>query len=317
MQLDQLNLDSIIPATKTKFKLNMVENALGEHWQVPVMVVKGAKDGPVFGVTAALHGNELNGISIIHRLWDKTKASDLRGTLVLIPVLNSPGFISGQREFYDGSDLNRIMPGKKKGTTSQVYAHNILEKIVKYFDYFVDLHTASFGRVNSLYVRADLSDEVVKKMAYLQEPQIIVNKPGENGTLRLEATKLGIPSITVEIGDPHLLQRKHIRPSYYGINNILVEFGMLDDELEDIEHESVVCKSSKWIYSLSGGILQVFPQLTERVKKDQVIAKITDVFGELVEEVKAPYDSIVVAKSTNPICPVGSRIIHLGCIDQN
>lgn len=313
MTLNELALESIPENSKTTYKLNSVQNALGEHWQIPVMVIKG-KPGPVVGVTAALHGNELNGISIIHKLWDKVEPSDLTGTLVLVPVMNIPGFLNGTREFSDQIDLNRIMPGHPEGTSSDVYAHLLMERIVKHFDFLIDLHTASFGRINSLYVRADMGSEVVARMAELQEPEIIVNKSGGKGTLRAEATRLGIHAITVEVGDPHVFQKRHIRSSIFGINNVLVDLGMLDEEKEEIAHSAVVCKDSAWIYAKTGGILRVFPTLIDKVEAGDVIATVVDVFGNIVEKIESPRAGVVVAKATNPVCEVGSRIIHLGTV---
>lgn len=312
--IDGLNLDKLEKGSKNLFKLNCVKNSLGDYWQIPLLIAKGQEDGPIVGITAALHGNELNGISIIHKLWDKIDPSHLRGTLILAPVLNIPGFMNNRREFTDGTDLNRIMPGKKNGTSSEVYAYTILNKLVQHFDYFIDLHTASFGRVNSLYVRADMTDSTVAKMAELQEPKIIVNTKAAEGTLRHEATKLGIHTITVEVGDPHLFQRRQIRASIFGLNNVLVHFGMLNEDMEDIEHHAVVCKTSKWFYAKNGGILRVLPHLTDKIKKGETIATISNIFGELVEELKAPGDAVVVAKATNPVCEVGSRVVHLGII---
>ncbi len=313
MIIDYLELDSIKDHSKNHFKLNSVKNALGDYWQIPIMVAKGG-DGPVVGITAALHGNELNGVSIIHKLWEKIDARTLKGTLILCPVLNVPGFMNGTREFTDGSDLNRLMPGKKNGTTSEVYASIIIERVVKHFDYLIDLHTASFGRINSLYVRADMTKEVVARMAELQEPRIIVNKQGAQGTLRGEAARLGIHAITVEVGDPNLFQRKHIRTSIFGLNNVLVELGMVEEDHEEIDHDAIVCKNSTWFYSKNGGILRVLPELAEKVKKGQKIATISNIFGEVIEEIQSPDDAIVVAKSVNPVCEVGSRVIHLGQI---
>lgn len=311
MIVNHLNLQDLPYHVKETFKLRMVKNAIGEYWKVPVMIAKGS-EGPILGITAALHGNELNGVSIIHQLWKKIDERELTGTIVLVPVLNIPGFLAGTREFSDGTDLNRIMPGKESGNTSEVYAHAIMHKIIKHFKYHIDLHTASFGRINSLYVRADLSKPEVAKMAELQEPQIIVNKSGELGTVRGEAAKLGVSGITVEVGDSHLFQRQHIRPSIFGVNNVLVELGMIEEDMEEISHDCMICKKSFWIYAENGGLLQVHPGLTERITKNQVIATIKDIFGTTIEEIRSPQDAIVVAKSVNPVCEVGSRVIHLG-----
>lgn len=316
-EVDEINLDDFAPGSTTKLKLNMVENALGEPWQIPVIIIRGNQEGPVLGVTAALHGNELNGIPIIHSLVKKVENENLKGTIIAIPILNIPGFLSGEREFNDGKDLNRLMPGRFNGTSSEVYCHHIVNKIGKKLDYLIDLHTASFGRINSLYIRADLTDPVVARMASLQEPQIIVNNSGEEGTFRGAVSELGTKAITVEVGDPHIFQKKHIRPSIFGVNNVLVDLKMIDEDMVEIEHDPVVCKRSFWIYAQSGGILRVLPDLTNFVKKGEVIATITDIYGELIEEIKANANAIVVAKSTNPVCQVGSRVIHLGIEWEN
>jgi uncharacterized protein len=310
---DLIPFNKIPNYSRKKFKLNMVKNALGDFWQVPVMVAKGG-DGPVLGITAAIHGNELNGIPVIQQLWQEIDVETLKGTLVLVPVLNVPGFLNGTREYSDGTDLNRIMPGKRDGTSSQVYAYKVVTKLIRKFDYLIDIHTASVGRINSLYVRADMTNEIVAKMAELQEPEIIVNNSGENGTIRSEAQKKDIPCITIEMGDPHLFQKKHLRSSIFGLNNVMLDLGMIDGAREEIQRDAVVCRKSYWVYAQSSGILRVFPNLTNLIKKGDRIALICDVYGDVIEEILAPTDAIVVAKATDPVCQVGARVIHLGLI---
>ena len=168
---------------------------------------QGAFEGPILGITSALHGNELNGIPLIFRLIRELDIGVLQGTVVAVPVVNGPGFLRHSRYFHDGQDLNRLFPGNPKGNCGQQYVYQFLEKIVKKFDYNVDLHTASFGRINSLYVRADMNNRVTNNMAMLQEAQIIVHNTAPDGSMRSAAMKLGIPSITVEIGDPSRIHR--------------------------------------------------------------------------------------------------------------
>ena len=93
------------------------------------------------------------------------------------------------------------------GNVSQVYAYRFFNRIVKHFDYLLDLHTASFGRINSYYIRADMANEIVRKMAFLQNAQIIVHNHPSDKTLRGTADQLGIPSITVEVGNPNVFQK--------------------------------------------------------------------------------------------------------------
>ena len=234
--VDELNLDQCAKGEVHRLRLRMIDNALGDAITIPVVLMRGNGDGPVLGVTAVLHGNELNGIPVIHNLMEEINVKNLNGTVIAVPVLNSPGYLSGMREFEDGTDLNRIMPGKAMGPSSAIYAHQIVEKIGKYIDYHIDLHTASFGRINSLYVRADLQDSTVARMAKLQWPQIIVNVEGSEGTLREALTDLGSKAITVEVGDPYVFQKKHINPSYIGILNVLRDLGMIEGEKSPIDN---------------------------------------------------------------------------------
>lgn len=127
------------------------------YQRVPVMAIKSKKKGPTVGITAALHGNEVNGVAAIHKLFNMLKTKDvLKGTIIGVPVVNMEGYQRMQRGYADGVDLNRVMPGDPQGDISHQYANAILNKVIDKFDYFIDLHTASFGRVNSLYVRVDM-----------------------------------------------------------------------------------------------------------------------------------------------------------------
>ena len=168
---------------------------------------------------------------MIQRVFQQIDVESLRGTLVGVPVVNVPGFLMNQRRFNDDQDLNRIMTGRADGNTSEVYAYRIIKKIVRHFDYLLDLHTASMGRINSYYIRADMHDPVAAELAYLQNAQIIVNNEGQDGTLRYAASEIGIKAITVEAGDPQKFQRGMIRSAITGAHNVLGHLGMTDNEI--------------------------------------------------------------------------------------
>ncbi len=315
--IQKLDLVAATPGSVARFRVVITENATGNETLVPVMVLRSALPGPVVGVTAAVHGNELNGIPVIHRLMEKVAESGLKkGTLVAVPIVNVPGYLRYQREFEDGVDLNRIMPGKADGTESDLYAHRLLERIFSRFDYLLDLHTASFGRENSLYVRADMRNPVTARMARLVCPQIIVHSPGGDGTVRATVTDMGIHSITIEVGDPARLQRGLVRSARLGVQEVLEDLGMIDDLSDPELGEIVECKRSYWIYTDRGGVLTVLPSLVDKVKKGDVIARLNNVWGDLVCEYEAPEDGVIVGKATNPAARAGSRIIHLGVIDE-
>ncbi len=312
--IEELKVSKAPKGSISRFWLNIATNGMGIPIHIPVIVARGKEDGKVLGLTAAVHGNELNGIPVIQRLFKEINVDELKGTIVGVPVINVPSLLRKKRRFIDGTDLNHIMPGKPNGNVSQVYAWRVVNKIIKEFDYLIDLHTASNGRVNSYYIRADMADETVRKMALLQNAQIIVHNPPSDGTLRGTADEMGIPAITLEVGNPNTFQKGLIRDGLTGIHNLLGYMGMLDCEVEEFDEETILCKNSFWIYSDTGGIMTVYPKVTDLVKKGQVIATLRNIFGDVVKEYHAPQDGIVIGKSVSPINQTGGRILHLGVV---
>lgn len=307
-----LDIDEIPAGRRSRRLIELGHDGLGRAVRTPVVIVRGRRPGPVFGITCALHGNELNGILVAHRLLEILDPNVLRGTVVVCPALNVPGYLCYEREFRDGRDLNHLMPGVADGDESQAYAHRLLDRVVSRFDVLVDLHTASFGRINSLYVRADMSDPVTARMAYLQRPRIILHNPPSDRTLRGAVAELGTPAITVEIGDPQIFQPRHVRPTLAGVRAVLSHFRMLPKRAATLGDAPIVCSDSRWLYATRGGLLDVLPDVAASVERDAVIARQVDIFGDLVAEYRAPEDGVVIGKSVNPVSPTGARILHLG-----
>ena len=309
-----LNLD-LIPKNEISYRwIHIASNGIGQPILVPIIIAKGNKEGKVLGLTAVVHGNELNGMSIIQKVFNSLELDKLSGTLVGVPVVNVPSILNNDRLFIDGTDINRIMPGKSDGNRSEVYSHRIVNRIVKHFDFLLDLHTASFGRVNSFYIRADLKSKTAYELANLQNPEIILNAPPKDGTLRGAAADLGIEAITIEVGDPDKFQKGMIKSGLQGVYNTMVHLGMYEKELNLENTLPVTCEKSLWLYTDMGGILQVIPNLAQRVRKGELIATLRDVFGRVINEYSSPNNGIVIGKSVNPVSQTGSRIIHLGII---
>jgi hypothetical protein len=310
-----LDLNACPLGAITRYWVHVVSSGTGQPILVPVLVARGSARGPILGITAAVHGNELNGLPVVQRIFANLDIQQLRGTLVGVPVVNIPGFLNNQRYFNDGSDLNRLMPGRPDGNVSQIYAHRIIKKIVRHFEYLLDLHTASTGRINSYYIRANLNHPVTARMAELQNAEIIVNNAGADGTLRSAAADLGIHAITVEAGDPQKFQKGMIRSAITGAFNVMRHLDMIDEPILSPEEPPVICQRSYWIYTNAGGLLEVFPKITDRVEKGERIALVRNIFGDIVREYFAPEAGVVVGKSINPTNQTGGRIIHLGIAD--
>ncbi len=310
--VENIDLKKFQPGSTNKLKVPIASNGLGDPYEVPVTIVKGIEDGPVICITAAVHGNELNGIFIIFDFLKNIKPHKLKGIIIAVPVVNISGYLENSRYFAATYDLNRLFPGDLAGSRGSVYSHYIMEEIISKCNYLVDLHTASFGRGNSFYVRADMTDSITSRMAYLQNPQIIVHNKGADGTLRSAASAIGIHAITVEVGNPQIIQKKLIKFSLNGLRNLLSSLKMIPKPEGKITGTPVICKKSYWLFTDKGGILEVLPEVTESVIKGQLIACLRNIYGEIIQKYYAPEDAIVVGKSLNPVGDAGSRIIHLG-----
>lgn len=321
--VDNINLASIPLSSIRKLNLKMIDNTFGEPICIPVYIAKGKKSGPVLGLTAAIHGNELNGIRIIQSVFDSLNLSELAGTIIAIPGLNPVSISLAQREYSDGEDLNRIFPGNVKGDESQQFVWQITKKLLPQFTYLIDMHTASFGRENTFYVRGDMSNVLLAKIAEVQPADIILDNKGtastanassDTRTLRAEAEIGGIPTVTIEYGNPQVYQTEMIERGITGIFNAIAVLNMIPKTPIRTRIKATQCKKSYWTYVDRGGLLEIPVQLNQRVKKGEVIGVQRNPFGDVIKTYYCPEDGIVIGRSTNPVNTSGGRIIHLGIL---
>jgi predicted deacylase len=186
-----------------------------------------------------------------------------------------------------------------------------------------------------LYVRADMNDPVASRLAKLQAPQVIVHNTGPDGSLRGAAVALGKPSVTVEIGNPQVLQAGYVDKALAGVLATMGHLKMTPpppaahgggggsgsggDAAAPLPSPTspppVVCARSFWLFTETGGLLYVFPAVATWVRRGDVVAEIHSVYGALVDRIVAPQDAVVVGKSTNPVAESGDRILHLGVVE--
>ncbi|ORY96739.1 hypothetical protein BCR43DRAFT_439824 [Syncephalastrum racemosum] len=297
---DRLDVDDFPPNTISTAWIKMMKQGMSEWIRLPAIVCRGTADGPVVEIDV----------------------KKLYGTVVAIPCVNVIGYLQYKREFADGRDLNRLFPGKEDGFVSQVYCYQLMNKVISQFNYLIDLHTASFGRINSYYVRADMNDSGSALLAHLQMPQIILHNSGQDGTLRSAASARGVKAITVEIGNPQLFQRRYVLWSFVGVMRILKHLDMFTDFQEPKDEgqrgppNSYLCSRGFWIYTKTGGVLEVYPAVTATLKKGELIARIKNIFGNVIDEYFAPCSGVVIGRSSNPVAMSGDRILHLGVMKR-
>jgi uncharacterized protein len=318
-RVDAWSLEALEPERLHCFWLRLLRGADDAPSGVPVQVLRAQAPGPTVGVVAVIHGEELNGAVAIHALADRALAWGLRrGALVMVPVVNVPGFWRGARNYWDGKDLNRSMEGPELGRPSQRFGWRFVERIVKRLDYLVDLHTATTGYRNSLYARADLDAVEVRRMVRAMRVPIVLHRAAPNGSLRQAALRYDVVAVAVEIGDPGCVQPTRVARTCASIGGLLAELDMIDGALVASElpiEPQVVCRSSRWLRTRGSGLAVGLPEVATRVTAGQTLARVVDVWGGAVDTVVARHPGVVIGAARHPVVMEGTRLIHLGAME--
>jgi hypothetical protein len=291
--------------------LKVTESYSGRTVGIPIGVRRGLADGPTVFVTAALHGDELNGTGAIRTMLLDNEWTLDRGTLLMVPVLNMLGFERHSRYLPDRRDLNRCFPGTTGGSMASRLAKVIFDSLVKRCDYGVDLHTAALRRTNFPNVRAKLSNADCFRMAQAFGAGIMLDGGGPKGSLRREATRAGCPTIVVEGGEVWKVESSVAEFMTRGILNVLKELDMVGGE-PNVPETQVIIRETKWIRAERGGFLSMHVQPGDSIEAGQALATNSSLLGEDQNRLEAPFSGIVIGMTTLPAVQPGEPVVHLG-----
>ncbi|ANO51766.1 succinylglutamate desuccinylase/aspartoacylase family protein [Woeseia oceani] len=278
---------------------------------MPVHVINGRRTGPVLFVSAAVHGDELNGVEIVRRLLRRKGLSSIRGTLIAVPIVNVHGFLDQSRYLPDRRDLNRSFPGSAKGSIAARLASIFLREIVKRSDYGIDLHTGAIDRSNLPQIRADLDDPKTLQLARAFGVPVIINSDVREGSLRGCSSEMGKPVLTYEAGEALRFDELSIRGGIRGILNVMRNIGMLTEPRKGPQREPVIARSTSWARAPASGIVVGKVELGASVRKGQPLAIISDPLGRREEAVVARFDGIVIGRSNLPLAHEGDALFNI------
>jgi predicted deacylase len=162
---------------------------------MPIQVICGRRSGPTLFVSAALHGDEINGVEIIRRLLKLSALKRLRGILIAVPIVNVFGFVSLSRYLPDRRDLNRSFPGSPRGSLASRLADLFLNEVAKRCSHGIDLHTGAVHRSNYPQIRANLDDPEAARMSESFGVPVAINASLRDGSLRQAAAAHGVSVI--------------------------------------------------------------------------------------------------------------------------
>lgn len=300
------------PGTATRLAWAARDSLAGISVPTPVLVVHGSSAGPTVCLTAAVHGDELNGIEVVRHVMYDLDPQNLSGTVIGVPIVNLQGFRRASRYLLDRRDLNRYFPGRDGGSSASRIAHSFFTQVISHCTVLVDLHTGSFRRTNLPQLRADLTRPEIAELTDKLGAVVVLQSRGAKGSLRRAAMDAGIPAVTVEAGEPLHVGEDAVKQGVRSIETLLHKMNMYAQRGLWARKTEPVYYRARWVRATNGGILMSQVLLGERVKKGQVLGTVTDPITNVVRKIKAPMEAQVIGMALNQVMLPGFAAYHLG-----
>jgi predicted deacylase len=297
------------PGTRARLELFVARLPTQTPLNLPVEIVNGSKPGPALWLSAAIHGDELNGVEIIHRVLERVEPTSLEGVLVAVPVVNVFGFIHQERYLPDRRDLNRHFPGSSRGSLASQLAHLFMTEIVERCTHGIDLHTGSLDRINLPQVRCDLENPTTRRCAEAFGAPIMIHGEAPKKSLRQAAAKLGKCVLVYEAGEPQRFNAEAVDIGVEGVLRVMAQLGMLSRPQR--QRTSMQASRRTWVRAPRSGILRLRVGLGDWVEKNQTLGTLRDIFGEDATRIRSPAAGLVIGHAGNPLVNRGDAVVHL------
>ncbi|RUO33545.1 succinylglutamate desuccinylase/aspartoacylase family protein [Aliidiomarina sanyensis] len=313
----ELGDHAIAPGTQERVLLPAARLYSDTPLDLHVEVLHGVKPGPVLLVCAAIHGDELNGVEICRRLIQVIDPKQLTGTLLLVPVVNMFGFIQQTRYLPDRRDLNRCFPGSERGALGSRLAHLFRTKLVERATHIIDLHTGAIHRSNLPQIRVNLDNPEATAMAEAFNCPVIMNAKDRDGSLRSQASELGIPLILYEAGEALRFDYSAIKAGVNGVTNVMKMLKMMKGRRTRKKVTPVFAQRSVWMRAEGDGLVLHKVSLGDTVARGQLLAHIAPPHGGEHTSVYASVGGIVIGISNIPVSHEGEALFHIVCFDAD
>ncbi|MFT4059846.1 MAG: M14 family metallopeptidase [Legionella sp.] len=284
---------------------------------LPIHVINGVEEGPALCITAAIHGDEINGVEIIRRFLLKKGLKHIRGSIIAIPIVNVYGFLYQERYLMDRRDLNRSFPGGPKGSLASILAGLISTQILSQSTHVIDLHTGSNHRFNLPQIRANLDMPGLEELAHAFNVPVILHSTFRDGSMREYANEQGIPILVYEAGEALRFDELAIRTGINGILSVMVALGMIAPSKFRLKKcVPTISRNSYWLRAPISGILRHIKKAGTRVSKGQVIAIIANPTSSEEYKLKSPLSGIIIGENMLPLVHVGQALYHIASFEK-
>lgn len=316
------------PGRIVRTGIELGEQPDGMRGRLPLALVNGARPGATLYVGAGIHGDEANGVAIVGRLLTSLSPRELGGRVLCVPVQNPGAFQVDHRVpvgLYLKTPLDQApidpwtaFPGDAAGNITERLAH-LLFSLIRHCDAALDIHTPTRGgRYVPIailphpslpaFARADALGQAFGSGYVMATDQGMYVR---DGILCVEATRAGVPCFTFEIGEGGRVEEEATATGLRCVLNVMRHLGMLPGAVEPPDH-AVRMRAFVAVRSGRGGLLTTDVPLGARVAAGAILARVHDVFGDLVETIAAPCDGLFVRSTTFSAVASGERVATLG-----
>lgn len=299
------------PGRSATGELPIARLVTGTRISLPLQVFHGRAEGRTVWLSAAVHGDEINGVEIIRRVTRSLDARRMSGTVIAVPIVNVHGFLNGDRYLPDRRDLNRSFPGSTSGSLAARIADLFMTEIVRRCDVGIDLHTGSDHRTNLPHVRADLDDPETRRLAEAFGAPLMLHSRTRDGSLRGAATDTGATVLLFEGGEALRFDDESLSTGVAGIRRVLAELAMIDHDVNDPRPVPIESRRSSWVRARRSGIVLLDVELGEVVQRGQLLGVIHDSVGKRLGRVTAPRVGVVIGRVQQPLVNQGDALVHL------
>ena len=321
MQFQEFDISRIPSGVKRSDWLEITPRADGGTWQLPLLCVTGAPDGPILLVTAAVHGNEYEGVEAIPRIFEQVEPDALHGTLVMLPVCNMPAYEAGTRNSpIDGLNLARVFPGDPDGTITRRIAYWLTHKLIKHADFFIDLHSAGVeSNIPTMIGYRHSEDELgqrARAAAHAFGAPVMWGHPppGTSGRSISAATEYGVPWLYTESRGGGRAGSDDVACYINGVLNVMKHLRMIPGEphLQSTTHHLVGDGNLDIVISAPvAGSFRPHVELLDEVSVGQRMGVIENLFGQIIGEVTADRDGIVILLRRLPQVNAGEGVAQI------
>ncbi len=307
-----INDDIIKQGERKHIHLEIARLYDSTEMSLDIEVTRGKEDGPVLFLSAAAHGDEINGTEIIRRILASQSLNDIKGTVIAVPIVNAYGFNTKSRYLPDRRDLNRCFPGSSEGSLAARLADVFIRDVVDQSTHGIDFHTGAINRTNWPQIRACLDDTEVSKMAKDFAAPVILNEQLREGSLREYCYNNNVPIILFEGGEALRFQKNAIQSGFDGTLRVMAGLGMIDPSALPVpETNPQYLKNNYWVRAPQSGILITKKQLGESVEKNDVLGVITNAFGQYSVDITASNAGVIIGATTSPLLNQGDAAYHI------